>query len=266
MRVMNRLWARGLSTVAGRVRTQFIFRRMYAVGLVGRNFGPSEVEKSGEPAALERMKAAAPAADVIFDVGANVGEWTIRAAHRWPLARIHAFEPSAKTFATLEAVTAGLRVTCVRRALSDQPGHAELHEVPGLPGLSSLHRRDLSTHGMEMSATEDVDAVTLDQYCADNDIGEIDIVKLDVEGHELAVLHGARRLLEGRHIRFIQFEFGGTNIDSRTYLRDFVDLLGPNFRLYRLLADGVEPLHYSEREEIFVTTNYLAERRDPGSG
>jgi FkbM family methyltransferase len=265
MRVMNRLWARGLSTVAGRVRTQFIFRRMHTVALVGRNFGPSEVGKSGELAALQRMKAAAPVADVIFDVGANVGEWTMSAARHWPRARIHAFEPSADTFVKLEAATTGMPVTCVRSAVSDRSGQVQLHEVPGLPGLSSLHARDLSTHGMEMTATEDVDAVTLDEYCDAHNITTIDVLKLDVEGHELAALHGARGLLENGRIKFIQFEFGGTNIDSRTYLRDFVDLLGTDFRIYRLLADGVELLHYSEREEIFVTTNYLAELRGPGS-
>lgn len=265
MRVMNRLWARGLSTVAGRVRTQFIFRRLHAVALVGRNFGPSEVGKSGELAALERMKAAAPVASVIFDVGANVGEWTLNAARHWPLASIYAFEPSTDTFAKLEAATAGMHVTCVRSAVSDRSGQVQLHEVPGLPGLSSLHARDLSTHGMEMTATEDVDAVTLDEYCGANGIAAIDVLKLDVEGHELAALRGARDLLKNGSIKFIQFEFGGTNIDSRTYLRDFVDLLGADFVIYRLLADGVELLHYSEREEIFVTTNYLAELRGSGS-
>ena len=265
MRVLNQLVARGLATVAGRGRTQFIFRRMHTVALIGRNFGPSEVGKSGELSALQRMKAAVPVADVIFDVGANVGEWSMSAAHCWPLARIHAFEPSASTFATLEAATSGMRVTCVRTALSDQSGRVELHEVPGMPGLSSLHARDLSTHGMVMTATEEVSASTLDEYCDAQHITAIDVLKLDVEGHELAVLHGARRLLSDRCIKFIQFEFGGTNIDSRTYLRDFVKLLGADFRIYRLLADGVEPLHYSEREEIFVTTNYLAELREPGS-
>lgn len=265
MRVMNRLWARGLSIVAGRVRMQFIFRRMHTVALVGRNFGPSEVGKSGELAALARMKAAAPTAGVIFDVGANVGEWTINATRLWPQARVHAFEPSADTFAKLDAATASMRVTRVRNAVSDHSGQVLLHEVPGLSGLSSLHARDLSTHGMEMTATEDVDAVTLDEYCDVNDIAAIDILKLDVEGHELAALHGAHRLLDEGRIHFIQFEFGGTNIDSRTYLRDFVDLLGSDFQIYRLLADGVEELHYSEREEIFVTTNYLAERRTTGS-
>lgn len=262
---MNRVWARGLSTVAGRVRTQFIFRRMHTLALAGRNFGPSEVGKSGELAALHRMRTATPVADVIFDVGANVGEWTMNAARHWPRARIHAFEPSADTFAKLEAATAGMGVTCVRSAVSDRSGQVQLHAVPGLPGLSSLHERDLSTHGMEMTATEDVDAITLDEYCEAHNISAIDVLKLDVEGHELTALRGARSLLEAGRIKFIQFEFGGTNIDSRTYLRDFVDLLGDDFQIYRLLADGVELLHYSEREEIFVTTNYLAELRGSGS-
>ena len=243
MRVLNQLVARGLATVAGRGRKAAIHLSTDAHGGPHRSqLRTREVGKSGELSALQRMKAAVPVADVIFDVGANVGEWSMRAAHCWPLARIHAFEPSASTFATLEAATSGMRVTCVRTALSDQSGRVELHEVPGMPGLSSLHARDLSTHGMVMTATEEVSASTLDEYCDAQHIAAIDVLKLDVEGHELAVLHGARRLLRDRCIKFIQFEFGGTNIDSRTYLRDFVKLLGADFRIYRLLADGVEPL------------------------
>jgi hypothetical protein len=91
-------------------------------------------------------------------------------------------------------------------------------------------------------------------------IQRIDLLKLDTEGHELSVLEGARRLLESRAIDTIQFEFGGANIDSRTFLRDIVDVLRPTHGVYRLLKDGVEPLRNDEREEIFTYANYIAVR------
>jgi len=58
----------------------------------------------------------------------------------------------------------------------------------------------------------------------------------------------------------VQFEFGEANIDSRTYFRDFHQLLGTDYDLYRIVPDGLQPLAgYSAELEIFATINYLAE-------
>jgi hypothetical protein len=73
------------------------------------------------------------------------------------------------------------------------------------------------------------------------------------------VLRGGQRLLEADAIRLIQFEFGGCAVDARIYLRDLYQLLNGRYRLYRMLRDGLAPLAaYSERDEVFVTTNFLA--------
>ena len=99
---------------------------------------------------------------------------------------------------------------------------------------------------------------TVDAYCAAEGIERVDYLKVDAEGHDLAVLQGAAGMLEVG-VRFVQFEFGGGNIDSRTFLRDFVRLLEPRYRISRVLTDGLEPVDYSERDEVFLTTNFLAE-------
>jgi hypothetical protein len=66
-------------------------------------------------------------------------------------------------------------------------------------------------------------------------------------------------LLAEDAIDHVQFEFGGCNIDSRTYFRDLWDLLSPRFDLARIVANGVAPVpRYEERYEIFVTTNFVA--------
>lgn len=198
--------------------------------------------------------------EVIVDAGANRGAWAGEAWQRWPLAEIHAFEPATETFALLSAAV-GKNVLCRNAALGDHEGTADLHQVPGLDGLSSLHRRDLAAHGMDMTKSEVVQVVTLDGYCEANDIERIDFLKMDVEGHEMSVLDGAKGLLLERRIERIQFEFGGANIDSRTYLRDFVRLLEGGFDIFRLLKDGQIPLNYRERDEVFVTTNFFADRK-----
>ena len=150
----------------------------------------------------------------------------------------------------------------MRSACGSEVGTAEIHSVPGLPGLSSLHDRDLSAVDLVMNEVEEVPVTTREVYCSQQGLTEVDFLKVDAEGHDLAVLQGAGALITEGRVAAVQFEFGGTNIDARTFLRDFVRLLSPHYRLYRLLLDGLEELHYSEREEIFVATNYLALRTD----
>jgi FkbM family methyltransferase len=254
-------FGKGISVVAGKSRYQRVFTRLHSAALIGRNFGPSDVAKSGELVALGHMAGAQPASSVIFDVGANVGDWTLQAARLWPAATIHAFEPSAAVFDELAKATAGLNVRLVQSALSDRSGVAVLHAVPSQSGLSSLHDRDLSSHGMVMTERQVVPLTTIDDYCVANALEHIDVLKIDAEGHDLKVLAGAERMLATGRVGFVQFEFGGANIDSRTFLRDFVSLLGSTHDLARLLADGLEPLAYSEREEIFITANFLATPR-----
>ena len=62
-----------------------------------------------------------------------------------------------------------------------------------------------------------------------------------------------------KKIDFIQFEFGGCNIDSRTYFQDFFYHLQDNYKIYRILEDNIYELQtYKETYEIFITVNYLA--------
>jgi len=70
-------------------------------------------------------------------------------------------------------------------------------------------------------------------------------------------------MLRAGAIHWIQFEFGGCNIDSRTYFRDFFDLLNPQYDVYRLLRNGLFPIRsYHETQEVFTTTNFIAILRD----
>jgi hypothetical protein len=125
--------------------------------------------------------------------------------------------------------------------------------------MASLYQRDLAAQGRALNQVEEVELTTLDDFCAAHRIEQIDYLKLDVEGHELSVLRGAQRLLASDAIQLIQFEFGGCAVDARIYFRDLYSLLQERYRLYRILQAGLAHLpHYSERQEVFVTTNFLA--------
>jgi hypothetical protein len=96
----------------------------------------------------------------------------------------------------------------------------------------------------------------LDAVCADLGVSAIDFIKVDVEGHELAVLQGMTGLLDDRAVAAIQLEFDGTDVDSRTFVRDFVRLLEPRgYRLHRLLRDGMAPVTDDVVNEVFWYAN-----------
>jgi hypothetical protein len=84
---------------------------------------------------------------------------------------------------------------------------------------------------------------------------------MDVEGHELDVLQGAELALS--NIEIIQFEFGGCNIDTRTFLQDFWYLLSERgYELFRLTPRGIKKItKYTENDEVFSTTNFVAVRK-----
>jgi hypothetical protein len=71
-------------------------------------------------------------------------------------------------------------------------------------------------------------------------------------------MHGMGKAIH--QTRIIQFEFGGCNIDTRTYFRDFWSFFNfHNFKLYRITPFGLERItRYRQSDESFATTNYIA--------
>lgn len=199
---------------------------------------------------------------LVFDIGANKGLWS-RAMLREGgprLVRLIAFEPSQHNWVELETIV-DPRFSLIRKGVADREGRAELHmDAPG-SGLASLSKRNLDHVGLEMRESETVELVTLDAFAAKNGLACIDFVKLDIEGHELSALQGAADLLKSGAIRALSFEFGGSNIDTRTFFRDFWLLLtGFGFSIWRIVPGGapVKISKYHERLECFATTNFIA--------
>lgn len=200
-----------------------------------------------------------------FDVGANVGNYSLEVRRRLgPTGGVfHLFEPSTDTAAALEQhIRMALpEAVIVRKAVGEAPGEAVLYTNKPLSGIASLYKRRLDHHRTEMDQTEAVQVVSLDAYCRENGVAAIDLLKLDIEGNELAALQGAAGLLAARGIRVIQFEFGGCNIDSRTYFQDFFYFFKEyGYGLYRVnrFFPPIPITRYREELEQFTTTNYLA--------
>lgn len=251
----------------GRHQTQWFFEQLRRFALIGLNVSRGgRVEESGEAFVLRTVKkrlGSSPAC--IFDVGANVGDWSLAVAKIFQSnpVQVYAFEPSQYTFEKLkERLNHHSNFHLFNLGLGNQNTQMSLFSNQPASGIASLYQRKLDHFGVTLHSNETVKIRTLDSFCQENQISKIDFLKLDVEGHELHVLEGAKQLLESKAIHFIQFEFGGCNIDSRTYFQDFHYLLNSKYNIFRVLKNGLYPIpNYREIDECFMTTNYLAELR-----
>lgn len=272
VKLINPIELKFLLTLLGRKSLQVLSERLYRIALKGMNYGSaSDYKNNGELAALSRVARSLSAAGqlTVFDVGANVGHYTrhIYLAFKDLNYNLHAFEPSHPTFLKLKENCKDIQHIYFHQvAMSDHAGEATLHYEKESSGLSSLYERDLSHRNISMSTHESVQLTTLDLFCKEQGIEQIHFLKMDVEGHEMAVLKGAEWFLKNNRVSVIQFEFGGCNIDSRTYFRDFYNALSPQYRLYRILKNGLQPItSYSEYREIYISANYIAVLKDLAS-
>lgn len=204
----------------------------------------------------------------VFDVGANVGQFAGLVRGNCDMSRItiHSFEPSSAAYEQLQKAHGGCPAVVLNNlALAARKGTATLYSDRPASGLSSLTRRDLDHVGKTMGLSQTVQLETLDDYCDTHRIERIHLLKIDVEGHEHEVLKGAARMFSSQRIDAVTFEFGGCNIDTRTFFRDFYQFFSQrDMQIFRITPRGYLRLieRYRESHEQFLTTNFMAVRRN----
>ncbi len=141
----------------------------------------------------------------VVDVGANVGQFSLHLTEFFPAATIYAFEPISTTFAQLVRNTAASgRVRCFELACAAQAGEVEVflqnHSVTNTlePG------RNVQTAPDQLRQI--VRTVRLDSFCSEQNLRSLDLLKVDAEGFDLEVLHGAQRLLDEGAIKMVLVE------------------------------------------------------------
>lgn len=158
---------------------------------------------------------------LILDVGANVGQSSIRFARECPEATIHAFEPVARAYTELirNIEKNGLRrVFAHHLALGEEESEKEIF-VSEETALSSF----VAKSG---GAVERVPMTTVDAFCKSLLLHEVALLKIDTEGYDLQVLAGANDLLRAGLARFVQVEASFYGLDPRfRSIGEFVQLL-----------------------------------------
>lgn len=173
--------------------------------------------------------------DVVFDVGANIGQFAAEARKALPTAEIFSFEPHPRSFEKLAGSQADGRMFCYHLALSDVVGEVDFHEYSREGEGSHLNSlvpdARFSTRFGYKSSPIKVRSSTLDRFCAAENIDRIDFLKVDVEGAELSVLKGAEVMLARGRILAAYLEFndlepaenasGGSLLPLARYLGQF---------------------------------------------
>ena len=160
-----------------------------------------------------------------FDVGANTGQTSERALSEFPAAEVIAFEPHPGTFAELQRLSKCQHFASHNIALSDSNGIANL--------FCNGNTRDSLVIAEPGAQGIKVNCVTIDLFCNQKAIRHIDVLKIDTEGADLAVLRGAKGMLGDGSISFVYAEFahfyGGKQGTSLQQIADFLRPFGFHF-------------------------------------
>jgi len=137
--------------------------------------------------------------DTFFDIGANIGEFTLFVAKRVPLGNVYSFEPAEELFDRLSSNVVRndfANVHLFQYALSDKEGETELYEPTTRFSDGSINAGLHSLYGNENDSTsESVSVTTLDDFVDHQGLEGIDLIKMDIEGSELRALRGGARTL-----------------------------------------------------------------------
>lgn len=175
----------------------------------------AETYESKEPDTLDWLDAEFGEDDKLFDIGANIGVYSLYAAKLSPRAKVYAFEPEAQNFAHLcrNVFANGLTnvVPCCA-ALSDAEAFAEFHvsELEAGTAHHALHGPAPERIGGPRSVfRQGTLSASLDALVGRFGLPAPSLMKIDVDGHEEAILAGAKVLLKDARLRSVLVEVNG---------------------------------------------------------
>jgi len=205
---------------------------------------------------------------VIFDVGANIGLYSLLAAAANPRAAIHAFEPTPEIAAALQE---NIRLNNLQNisvnhfGVSDYTGQALLQRFMGGEDIYD----GMNFISSEKTANENlpVAVITLADYCRQNEIARIDLMKMDIEGGEYNALLGAKNFLESQTIGCIFLELVEAHANRAGHSTVEIKQLLSNagYRIFglhsgKLLPVQIEKIHAGQGDNVIAFTEEFKNR------
>jgi FkbM family methyltransferase len=195
----------------------------------------------------------------IFDIGAHIGMTALEFGDEWPNASVYAFEPHPGNFSRMRSNLIGKPdMELFQMGFSDKPCEAPFHFDAEHPSMARV------VSGGE-AITDSIKLDTVDRFCSERGIQDIDLMKIDVEGHEMPVLRGASAMLSQGRIAVLRIESAiDPDSDYHTQLWDLCDFLHPNgyrvFGFYDQWEDTIDPSPRLRRFDVAFISPAVQER------
>lgn len=201
--------------------------------------------------------------NIVFDVGANAGEYTYALERLAGAGNVYSFEPITSLFKELKKLFP--KVNLHRIALSDKN---EIHQfkIPIIAGSKFETRGKLDIDYIEpgefSSELIEVECKTLDLFVEENNMKQLDFIKIDVEGHELKVLHGADESIKRfRPMMLIEIEQRHHNF-SINKIFEYIESLNYKIQFYNLSSLQFENrnqfnTNFAQDYDKIKTSNYI---------
>ncbi len=193
---------------------------------------------------------------VVHDIGANAGTWTCLLKSLYPAARVEAFEPLdrfAADFARWTSAWPGdIRLHTL--ALGDHPGHATLHitDFADASSLLPLAEAGRAEFKVAPAATVTVPVARLDDLLASGAAAPPDLVKLDVQGFELAVLRGGENALASARAVLCEVSTRAFYDGQPLFGDILIHLEARGFRLHALGANVEPGAPFAQADALFL--------------
>jgi FkbM family methyltransferase len=167
-------------------------------------------------------------APIVIDVGSNTGQSMLAFRHSLPNSRIHCFEPGRSTFRELQSTAQSLaNVTLNNCAVGQVSEVRDFFEYDDSVMNSFLKPGD--QNWSKPASAHQVEVVSMDDYCMKSQISQVDLLKIDTQGHDMEVIRGASNLLKSGSVRLIMCEIIFADLyEGQPSPYEFLDLLSQN--------------------------------------
>ncbi len=209
----------------------------------------------GEPFTVSLFQRFITPGSVIFDVGANIGVYTIIGAKKTgTFGNVYAFEPDPRNYKFLRRNIKShhlVNVRAVNKAIANTVGDVTLY-IHGDPTSSRIVKSSWRAEGIV--GIHRVEVTTIDKFAETYKISNIDVMKMDVEGAELEVIKGAERTLQKLNSAVVFFELA-PRLSTKPKIMELLELLNIlGFQIWLIDEESKQLLHnaleYIEEDSI----------------
>ncbi len=179
---------------------------------------------------------------VIFDVGANIGIFSIYTASLDTTNKIYAFEPVRNTYEILKKnISSYQNIIPFEKALGNHHTSAQIRTSSSYTSVSRIQDEKIDsewdTKKITFDGYEEIEITTIDEVMKEQHIPRLDFLKIDTEGYEMAVLEGAKETIQA-HTPVISLS-AYHRLNDKKNIPDYILSLNPKYK-YKIIEKQEE--------------------------